>query len=127
MVGHFVGQTDEPLLSDFFTSNAHIPPCTASNRTGFKSPYSPEATSMTEKVSEIFNVILDLHWVVAIKHEKLCKYEQLLSGHTEVCRVVVGRTVKAQSLQIGDEVWHCAFVDTLTLTQNVKLWKDKTI
>lgn len=48
--GHFVAQTDGPLLSHwfFFSSNAHIPPWTASNSTGFKSPYSPDATSMTE-------------------------------------------------------------------------------
>lgn len=49
-IGHFVAQTDVPLLSHgfFFSSNAHIPPWTASNSTGFKSPYSPDATSMTE-------------------------------------------------------------------------------
>lgn len=40
----------EELLSHwfFFSSKAHIPRWTASNSTGFRSPYSPEATSMTE-------------------------------------------------------------------------------
>lgn len=49
-IGHLVAQTDWPLLSHwfFFSSNAHIPPWTASKSTGFKSPYSPDATSMTE-------------------------------------------------------------------------------
>ena len=40
---------------------------------------------------------------------------------------MVGRTVKAQSLQVGDEVRDCAFVDTLSLTENVKLGKEKMI
>jgi len=30
-----------------FSPKAHMPPWTASNNTGFKSPYSPDATSMT--------------------------------------------------------------------------------
>lgn len=49
-IGHLVAQSVGPLLSHwfFFSSNAHIPPWTASNSTGFKSPYSPDATSMTK-------------------------------------------------------------------------------
>lgn len=49
------------------------------------------------------------------------------SGHTKVCWVVIGWTIKAQSLQIGDEVRDCAFVDTLSLTENVKLQRNKMI
>lgn len=43
------------------------------------------------------------------------------SLRTEVCGVVIGGTIKAQSLQIGDEVRDGAFVDALPLTENVKL------
>lgn len=48
-------------------------------------------------------------------------------GHTKVCWVVIGWTIKAQSLQIGDEVRDSAFVDTLSLTENVKLQRNKII
>lgn len=43
-VGH-----DESALSGllFFSAMVHIPFWTARNRTGLRSPYSPEATSMT--------------------------------------------------------------------------------
>lgn len=59
----------------------------------------------------------------------LSKLEQVHEecGHTEVCRVVVGGTIKAQSLQVGDEVRDRALVDTLSLTENVKLWRNKII
>lgn len=59
-MGYFVAQTDVPLLPHwFFPSNAHIPPWTASNNTGFKSPYSPDATSITksETKAEIYEHI----------------------------------------------------------------------
>jgi len=36
---------------------------------------------------------------------------------------VVGRTVEAKSLQVRDEVRDCSFVDALTLTEDVELWR----
>lgn len=52
-VVYLSGQSEVPLLAQrfLFSSRAHIPPWTASNRTGFRSPYSPDATSMTESKS----------------------------------------------------------------------------
>lgn len=52
--GRMVAQTDGLLFSHwfFFSSKAHIPPWTASNSTGFKSPYSPDATSMTDEAEK---------------------------------------------------------------------------
>lgn len=79
--------------------------------------------------SEMFIRITTLQKLSAINfsHKMYWWTESMWSKHTEVCRVVVGRTVQSQSLQIGDEVGDWTFVDTLTLTENVELWKDKII
>lgn len=47
---HWGGQDDVGSLLSlefFLPPSEHMPPCTASKSTGFKSPYSPDATSIT--------------------------------------------------------------------------------
>lgn len=49
---HWGGQDDVGSLLSiefFLPPSEHMPPCTASKSTGFKSPYSPDATSITVK------------------------------------------------------------------------------
>lgn len=57
----------------FFSSKAHIPRWTASNSTGFKSPYSPDATSMTKMCEG--GEKMQLFVVTTVKY---CKYENLI-------------------------------------------------
>lgn len=99
----------------------------------------------TAQGSDLHTLLMPLQWLIKQKSRRkqrwwnpkgICHmavqevqqiYERMQSGRTKVCWVVIGRTIKAQSLQVGDEVRDCAFIDTLTLTENVKLWMNTVI
>ena len=59
-----------------------------------------------------------------------CTHTQIPHTHcetlTEVCRIVVGGTVQAQVLQVGNEVGDGALVYALALAQNVQLERRDT-
>lgn len=110
---HWEGQEESLLSLEFFLpSSEHSPPWTASNSTGFRSPYSPDATSMTRS--------RDKTLVTTERFQK----DSHTQGHealTEICRVVICGAVKTQVLQIWDEVRDCALVNALTLAEDVQL------